>query len=363
MKKLVLMLVLAVSVSFAGIDVLVAYADSATSQAQAAITHADYDSVDFLDVRSTTPDVATLSAYDVVLTWSNYPYQDATTMGNNLADYVDAGGKVIVCVFSLHDGSYGLAGRIVSDAAYCPLTTVSSGNGYTDLGSFDPHLIMDGVASISGIYYWRNCDLESGATWIADNTNGYDLAAINAAEDVVGLNLYLGDDLRWTGDGWTMINNAIRYIGDFVIPEVSGQLPADGATGVAVTSDIVFHVTDDMIGVDTSTISFSVEDGAKAASSTNSLTNIGNTATISLSSRGSTGAITGTLVTDDTDPNDVICTFTPDSNLPPDTITCTIAAGLADDAGNETAADIVWSFDTAGSAIEETTWGQIKADF
>jgi len=73
-----------------------------------------------------------------------------------------------------------------------------------------------------------------------------------------------------------------------------------------------------------------------------------------------TGAITGTLVTDDTDPNDVICTFTPDSNLPADTITCTIATGLADDAGNATTADIVWSFDTVGSAIEETTWGQIK---
>jgi len=94
--------------------------------------------------------------------------------------------------------------------------------------------------------------------------------------------------------------------------------------------------------VDTSTISFSVEDSAKAA--TSSLSNIGHTA-----------AITGTLVVDDTDPNDIICVFLPDNDLPPDTITCTIAAGLADDVGNATTADIVWSFDTTGSAIEETT--------
>ncbi len=46
-----------------------------------------------------TPDVATLSAYDVVLTWSDYHYDDRTAMGNNLADYVDVGGTVIVCVF------------------------------------------------------------------------------------------------------------------------------------------------------------------------------------------------------------------------------------------------------------------------
>ncbi|MCD4733595.1 hypothetical protein K8R78_05100 [bacterium] len=76
MKKLLLVLVLAVSVSFAGIDVLVAHCDpGATSDAEAAITHADYDSVDFMNVSSsggTTPDVATLAAYDVVLTWSNF---------------------------------------------------------------------------------------------------------------------------------------------------------------------------------------------------------------------------------------------------------------------------------------------------
>ncbi len=137
---------------------------------------------------------------------------------------------------------------------------------------------------------------------------------------------------------------------DLAAPEVSGQVPADGASGVAVNSDIVFHVTDDCFGVDTSTIAFSVEDSAKS-----------NGVTASLSSVGHTGAITGALVVDDTDLNDVICTFTPDSDLPPDTITCTVAAGLADDAGNATGADIVWSFDTVGSNVEETTWGQIKA--
>ncbi len=360
MKKLLLVLVLAVSVSFAGIDVLLAIAnpDTMTTEAIANIVHTDYDSVDFMDVRSTTPDVATLAAYDVVITWSNYTYADPTAMGNNLADYVDGGGKVIVCTFGLNSSSYGLSGRIVDDAAYCPLTSAGFNFVYTDLGSFDPHLIMDGVTTITSLYYTLTCDLESGATWIADLADGYDLAAINATEDVVGLNIYPADNNNWSGDGWVMINNAIRYIGDFVAPEVSGQLPADGATGVAVNSDIVFHVTDDMIGVDTSTISFSVEDGAKAASSNTA--SLVHTSTSSLVNVEHTSTITGTLVTDDTDPNDVVCTFTPDSNLPPDTITCTIAAGLADDAGNATTADIVWSFDTTGSAIEETTWGQIK---
>ncbi len=50
MKKLLLLLILAVSISFAGIDVLVAHCDPGyTSQAEAAITHSDYDSVVFYE--------------------------------------------------------------------------------------------------------------------------------------------------------------------------------------------------------------------------------------------------------------------------------------------------------------------------
>jgi hypothetical protein len=45
-----------------------------------------------------------------------------------------------------------------------------------------------------------------------------------------------------------------------------------------------------------------------------------------------------------------------------DTITCTVAAGLADVKGNEMADDWVWTFDIEG-AVESTTWGVIKAEF
>jgi len=60
---------------------------------------------------------------------------------------------------------------------------------------------------------------------------------------------------------------------------------------------------------------------------------------------------------------DVVCTFTPDSDLPySETITCTVAAGLADHAGNETEDDAVWSFETREEPrVTDTTWGQIKA--
>ncbi|MCX7022373.1 MAG: hypothetical protein NTW26_08910 [bacterium] len=45
------------------------------------------------------------------------------------------------------------------------------------------------------------------------------------------------------------------------------------------------------------------------------------------------------------------------------TITCTVAAGLADSKGNPMVDDFVWTFDTYSSAVTTTTWGAIKAEY
>ncbi len=239
--------------------------------------------------------------------------------------------------------------------------------------------IFDDSSGLPGTILWEVPNVTATVTDTGDDFSGYDIYHVEVVLDPADY-AFLEDGvtywfspfhdgssaywMRWSSDTSAFSNNngsswdtkdgnhMFRFNGteDLAAPEVSGQVPADGASGVAVNSDIVFHVTDDCYGVDTSTISFAVEDSAKSGE-----------ATISLSSRGSTGAITGTLVVDDTDPCDVICTFTQDSDLPPDTITCTVASGLADDYGRATTSDIVWSFDTTGSAVEETTWGQIKA--
>jgi hypothetical protein len=47
-----------------------------------------------------TPSLATLQQWDAVLVWSNDSFDDAVALGNVLADYVDAGGGVVVSVFA-----------------------------------------------------------------------------------------------------------------------------------------------------------------------------------------------------------------------------------------------------------------------
>ncbi|MCX7022369.1 MAG: Ig-like domain-containing protein [bacterium] len=76
----------------------------------------------------------------------------------------------------------------------------------------------------------------------------------------------------------------------------------------------------------------------------------------------STRSIDGDLVLDETNPSDIVCTFTPSDPLNDgDTISCTVAAGLADSRGNPMVDDFVWTFSTQGTSVTETTWGAIKA--
>src|SRR5690606_25899803 len=63
-----------------------------------------FESVDILDVAvhaAYTPTLGELMQYDAILTFSNGTYADATTLGNNLADYVDAGGGVVVANYAV----------------------------------------------------------------------------------------------------------------------------------------------------------------------------------------------------------------------------------------------------------------------
>jgi|GEM_PF-1618804 len=153
---------------------------------------------------------------------------------------------------------------------------------------------------------------------------------------------------RMADSVWTF--NLIEEL-DTTAPQVSGQHPADGAVDVPPGWDLVFHVTDDMSGVDTSTVVFTCEDSSRSEGG------------VALSPGDSNALIPGVLTFDESNPLDVVCTFDPDLPLPMDTITCTVAAGLADEVGNATVQDITWSFRVRGAGVAETTWGAIKAQY
>jgi len=114
--------------------------------------------VDYFDARYGTPTVSLLSTYDCVMTWANYAYNDVNGFGNNLADYVDAGGKVILGQWCLPTAGNHLGGRIMT-SAYCPVTASTHSTGTYNGDGID--CVHDGVTAYS-TYYLDICTLLPG---------------------------------------------------------------------------------------------------------------------------------------------------------------------------------------------------------
>jgi len=374
MRRALMVLVVATASLAGHYDLLICHTDpGATSDVMANIAgNPHYYSVDVVDCTTTTPTVAQMEEYGCVFTWSNYAYQDPVAFGDNLADYMDFGygyGVVSCCFAHSSYGGWGIAGRYADDEDYCPLTRGEWHYSYTSLGDHDDYNpIMYDVEDIWSIWNWQSVSTESGATWLADLSNGTDMVAINDAWNAVGVNLYPGDYREWSGDGWVLYNNAILCMmegGQSHYIEVCPINPEADDTGVPVDTDIVFAcisaVGDGFGQIDTDTIVFTAEDQSRR-SGDGTL----RSGSSSLSTRGNpkpAGEISGTLDIDDSDEFCVICTFTPDSDLPVDLITCTVDGCLADTDGYMMGEDFVWTFSTGNYGVEQTTWGAIKAGF
>ena len=148
--------------SSAGHRILFALADFDNPDYRAAIASLIGGTVDFFEcapaLGGTTPSPELLATYDCVLTKPNYPYEDRVLMGDRLADYVDAGGKVVLGVFCALDDSlfpgYPLQGRIMmpgySPVAAIPGTTPFSRGDYAGDGTTCIHT---GVVSYGCNYH------------------------------------------------------------------------------------------------------------------------------------------------------------------------------------------------------------------
>jgi hypothetical protein len=86
-------------------------------------------SSDYFDTRAATPDVATLSSYDVVVVWANFAFLDNVAYGNNLGQAADNGTTVILGAFCTYTSGNFLSGDIMT-AAYCPVVSPTGSNHF-----------------------------------------------------------------------------------------------------------------------------------------------------------------------------------------------------------------------------------------
>ena len=132
----------------------------------------DFASVTALDCGSggSTPDLATLKTYDAVLVWDDYywfyPYKDRITLGNSLADYVDAGGGVVQVMWNYYT-NYDLGGRWSSDGYSCIKSSFSYTSSTKTLAAQPSELgspLTTGVTTMGTARSLTSVQLANGAT-------------------------------------------------------------------------------------------------------------------------------------------------------------------------------------------------------
>lgn len=189
--------------------------------------------VDVFNVATGTPTLAKLQEYSAVLVFSDAKYLNASSLGNILADYVDAGGGVVEAGLSHATvGLRGLSGRFVT-GNYDVFNSSTSQNTCGSLGAIADagNPMLQGVDSFSGgdsaICY--RITAKTGATNVAYWTNGVPLLGYRADHNgiVVGLNMnpVSGDVFGglWDThtDGALLIANSLAF--------AAGELPEPGS--------------------------------------------------------------------------------------------------------------------------------------
>jgi subtilisin family serine protease len=204
----------------------------------------DVNRVDYFDASSAIPTLGYLSQYDVVVVMSNNFFANASQTGNILADYVDAGGKVIEAVASFATGGgWELAGRFVT-GGYEPFVHGPAEMFAHSLGSFDAtHLIMQGVTALTDALP-AGVGLKPQAVWVASWNNGKPLVATQGG-NVVGINIYALDDGVFTGDVVLLFHNAVVWlvgqgVGGFSLTNVP-SLPAVVPPLGSIDFNVVFE--------------------------------------------------------------------------------------------------------------------------
>ena len=164
----------------------------------------------------TNPTLAQLLEYPAVLVYSDGGLADAAGLGNTLADYVDAGGGVVIGTFALQSG-FQVGGRFDTQA-YLPVTLgVQSGGVNLGMVADSPnHPILQGVASFNGgssSYHASGLALRSNTVQVAHWTDASPLvvAQQRSRGRVVALNLYPPSS-KARSDFWTASTDGARLM-------------------------------------------------------------------------------------------------------------------------------------------------------
>jgi len=192
----------------------------------------DIDGLSLLDAEwnLVVPDPGFLQGYDAILVCTDTgPHDDLSqqafdSIGGLLADYVDAGGGLVLCQFSFSPGWAGIRGRLQSPG-YAPLTSGPVEYGQRD----DRSIVMSSIGfPLHPVFYGIAVDelllpgditlgfpgLDDSAILLALDDQGTNAIAVNDGGSIIGLNMYLKafafpDNYQ---EAVKLVANSIRYV-------------------------------------------------------------------------------------------------------------------------------------------------------
>jgi hypothetical protein len=197
------------------IRILWVYADYAAPETTLAVRlRALGDSIEFFNGQTTTPTLEQLQPYDAVGAHTNYTFSSPDGMGDVLADYVDAGGGVVIGNFCFTTG-WRMGGRIMT-GNYATVVPGSNQYGSQQIGWMDPaHPIMAGVDSCRD-YFMGDGPYAAGAESVATWADGRRYVGVSANQKVVGVNSYPGiysANPPQRGGDWALVfHNALAFV-------------------------------------------------------------------------------------------------------------------------------------------------------
>ena len=179
-----------------------------------------FTAVDLYDATNQTPTLAELTPYKAVLLYSNFGFSDPFTIGNNLADYFDGGGRVVLTT-AANCNNYAIGGRFISDGYHViGLADVDFVFSPDSLGTVSEPAspLMNGVVSLSSETTVRCLGQPAnGGVVVAAWGNGVPLIVRGTIQgrNRVDLNLFpiSGNVIPqyWSGNGGEIMKNALLF--------------------------------------------------------------------------------------------------------------------------------------------------------
>lgn len=194
-----------------------------------------FSSVKVYNVANQSASADWLVGAEAVLAYTNS--LPPSGLGNLLADFVDAGGGVVLGTYSM-SFPWAITGRI-TEAGYSPfLPTNNLGTPSGDLVATVPDdPVFDGL-DLSTFTYWSNdnyayAGLADGAELLATDGAGVNMVARNADGNVIAINIFPGqyEFITHGPEVWTLYGNAladVAAVNDMVTEEVEALGIANG---------------------------------------------------------------------------------------------------------------------------------------